>query len=441
MRITKEQIRKFRIDNGATGMFEKAKVVSSAEEIIQNTYFFTNNQSAKELSEMYEKLAVLAKVNFKKYSRNRDRYHMEIASFIKKNNLYREWIDLSYIINLDIENNAVLNMVSSELMDTWAVLRWQEDDYIYGLTTSGELLTTPSYYGNWDYELHEARMLMDKKTITKRDRERIDQIMSSDYMSVERNEQIYSIILFQMMPFINERTKSIMPTEWIDGANGNVVQRLMVRQWKPTSFYVEQLRNRKFMLDRNGVRIHLRNANGIKEVAMKEDLTRDNKVVLLFRITMHDNRSTAGYYNINDEHFFTGYRHSSQKDVHRSLESLVLELYTYITCGLDIDIKRIYALEEVEDISEIDNYKPTKLYAQFVHDDEPTGTRVSGGHRKPQRPHERTHALRKLAKGMTASEEAIRRAREMGIELQEGYTYVRKYRVGGSESVRQEIKQ
>jgi ribosomal protein L17 len=437
MKITREMLRKQRCYNGGIGMKLRISNIDE-EELIIKSFIHTNNPHAREMARKYEKMIVLAKVDFEKYLKNRDAMHMELVNYIHSNKLYKEWVDLIYVTLYQMERHELIDALGSELMETWAYLTWdyEKDHYVYGLTTGNELLVVPAYYGDWDVELHRKRAAYEK---TKDESILLDVILNDELYTIERNEQIYTNILFGMIPFINERTKNIMPKDWFPHAEADHLRDLP-RIWKPTDFYKEQLRRRKYLIDKKGVRVLLKNAGVFREVVLMEDMTKDNKVVMLYRLTT-DKGSTVGFYHLADEIFFSGYKYSDGRHFHDHIENFVLELYTEIVCGLEKDKKRLYAIKEVEDIEYIENEKDTHVYVQYVtYDHESDGTKRMRRGGTKQRPHERRFALRKLPDNMTASEEAKQRALELGIELQDGYTFVRAYKVGGVKEIRKEIK-
>ncbi|MNS42014.1 hypothetical protein D3C72_743830 [compost metagenome] len=144
---------------------------------------------------------------------------------------------------------------------------------------------------------------------------------------------------------------------------------------------------------------------------------------------------------MKDDFFFSCYRYSDGRVVHDAIENMVLEIYTEIVCGLEKDRKRVYAIQEVEDIQDTSEHKSTHLFIQVETQggDKKSGDKAkkTGSHTK--KAHDRTYARRKLPENWVASEEALERARELGIELPEGYTYVKPYKVGGVKGIREKI--
>lgn len=435
------EIRKSRCLNGAEGTIDRIKPYS-AEEIILASYVHTENENAKLLLQYYERMVILAKVNPDRYRRERDDLLVELTKFIHDQKLYREWVDFIYFLNMHMAENRIQDAYKSEVMETWNYLTNYENVNIFGLTTDNQLLICDEVYGDWDIALHKIQKLYRSKKIT------MEQMLhmyakedqKSGLFMIERHENLIDISIFEMIPFINERTQDIMPVKWMEMA---LLQNLQLpRVWKNTDFYKEQLQSRKYKIDRKGCKAFFRNAGNIKEILFMEHV-REKSVVMLFRMTTTKG-SFMGFYHIGDDYFFSPYRGSDNRQVHEHLENFVLEVYTEIVCGLEKDRKRIYALQEADDIDNIENFKSTHVYVEFgVFDKKYDTDDLVGKRRKgtKQKAHERGLAFRKLRVGQQASDEAYELAKEYGYIIPEGRTFVRPYKVGGIKDVRKELKE
>jgi hypothetical protein len=438
--MSQEALRKYRCKNGALGMIERLRGVS-AEEIIIDSYFETNNAKAREILNKYERMIVLAKVDTDRYKKERDELHLDMAAYIHEHKLYREWFDYIYMIMTHMKENRILDAYKSEAMETWNYLSGYDIRNIYGLTTNNELLICDKVYDNWDIPLMKATILYEKNKISMEELQRkfIEEDQRNNVFIKERNENVIDVAIFNTMHFINERTKDIMPKVWLEMAIKNNVR--LPRQWKDTSFYKEVLKNRRYMINRKGCKAYLKNAGNITEVFFMEDVTKDKKIIMIYRVSM-EKGGFIGFFHLGDEYFFSPYRGSSEESMHNALENFILELYAEIVSGLDKDRKRLYALKEVEDIDHIEDYKSTHIYAEFGIYNSNADRRASKGSRygTKQKAHNRNQAIRKLREGQHVSEEAKERAKEYDIELQEGYTFVRPYSVGGIKEIRKDLK-
>ncbi len=440
--LTKEELRKSRCRNGAQGTIARVENYTP-EDIIINSYLHTENDVAMELAKKYEYMLLLAKMQPKKYIEKRDSLFLDFAAWVHEKKIYREWVDFVYFVHA--RGSRLIQILSSaymsEMMESWNYLTGYDGENIIGLTSQNELITAPEYYGDWDLELHEMYKKLSKKKIS--EKAYAEFFLGPRWeknMETERNENLADIAIMGMIPYINERTRNIYPKDFYPHADAGKLT--PARQWKPTEFYKEQLKSRKFLIDRKGIKLYLKNAGCWTEAMFMEDVTKNGQIVMLYRLSNPEG-STYGFYNLQDDYFFSCYKYSDGPQIHFQIENLILELYTEVVCGLEIDVKRIYSIKEVEDISNTSDYRSTHLFVQYQQYNERTDADELKGKRKggyTQRPHERRFALRKLSGNRVASEEAKERAKELGIELQEGYTFVQSYSVGGLKDIRKEIK-
>lgn len=184
------------------------------------------------------------------------------------------------------------------------------------------------------------------------------------------------------------------------------------------------------MIGRKGVRVRFKMKGDLSELFLMEDIDRNNQLVMLFQLHVKDKGAFTGYYQVKQKEFFTCYRYSTMKAYHEEVENFVLGVYASLVSELDIERRRTFRIEEVSTLENIPNEQPNRIYYEFVATERDADGTNEGEKRGSQRPHFRSFALRKLGENQHASEEAKQRASEYGIELQEGYTFVRAYAVG-----------
>ncbi|MEO2202322.1 hypothetical protein ABGV42_01045 [Paenibacillus pabuli] len=412
-----------------------------AEEIILNSYIHTDNDTAKDLLHRYEKLILLCRINYNAYKKHRRSAHLELVKYIEENNYRRQWVELCHVINNNIKRDSLIDILVSEMMETWMSFTWDRDTFIVGLTKDNtEWIERPQYYGDYDNEFYQTTIDFNNGKIkAEKYVERTRELYLNNW-DTQRNEQSYTVTLIHMIALLNQRTMNIYPKEWV-GHFTNTPEKL--RLYKDTSVYKDLLATeRKYIIDRKGVTVRLKNAGKYREVLFMEDLTYDGRLVMLYKMTDLYGDSTMGYFFPNTGEFFCGYKYAgadflAEDHAHNIFENFILELYCDLTCDLPKDRKRIYAIKEVEDL-----YDPalndTNIYVQYeVYSPsrESEGKSRKGG---KQRSHQRIYTTRKLPEGRKASEDAIERAKEYGIDLQDGETFVRPYWVGINQ-VRKEI--
>jgi hypothetical protein len=417
---------------------QKIKMAAyTAEDIILKTYLHTDNDAAKELLNRYEKLLVMCKVNYEAYKKHRRSAHLEIVKFIEENQLRRQWVELCHLLIGNINNSTALNALVSEMMETWMTFTWEKDTFCMGLSKDNtEWYEEPQYYGDYDDGIYKmlsdfrSHRMSEKKFLAQQEN------LSHEIFLIQRNEQYYTVASFHMVALINNRTRCILPKTWISHYEDNMPT---LRQYKTTDYYKEMLQHRKYLIDRKGVTVHLKNANIYDEVLFMEDLTYDGRTVMLYKLTTEFDESTMGYFLPDTGEFFTAYKYVGEDpSSHLAMENFILELYTDLTCDLPKENKRLYSLKETADFDD-PNLNRTNIYVQYqvyTPPAEGTGRKRRGG---KQKSHERIYTTRKLREGMKASEEALERAKEYGIEVPDGETFVRPYWVGINQ-VRKELK-
>lgn len=436
MGFNKTWVKKNRTINGGRFILEQLKNYTE-EALIINGYVETDNPHAKKILSMYEQMLLMGKCEPKNYLEKRHELHLQMADYIHKHQLYTEWSDLIYFLNKNM-SVEMLSLYKSEAMETWSYLTGLDEKDVYGVTRDNQLLIAPSFYGDWDMPSQKQQYLFEKGKISRKKLIKYIKENEVRIKTTESNESISNIAVMELIPFINERTKEIYCQHWLPHAQLEKMQ--LPRKWKETGFYEEQLSKRKYVLDRKGVNIRLKNAGTIENMLFIEDVAKDNQPVLLYRIdTVHG--SSMGYYHLGDKFFFSPWKYSNSMETHEQIENFILEVYTELTCGLEKDRRRFYALQVVEDVNYLKSFRETNVYAQFELNETKKESEREANHKKgiSQRPHERRFTLRKLKEGQSASEEAKQMALEFGIELQDGYTFVRSYKVGENKPFRETI--
>lgn len=433
-------IRKQRCKNGGETIVFRLST-SDENTVITDSYIKTNDPIGRKIANRYEYLIALAKTNPEKYLKNRDRYMQSLARWILDQGLFDIWSELILVLDrYRNDNSAIIDALFSELMETWNYFSGYRGELIYGSNTNTkELYKINELYGDWDYPLMELQYKFEKGQMTKR---KFNELKTKFFeneknFEINNNENIVDINIINMIPLINQRTKQVFPKKFLPLAN-SVYFTSLPTPWKQTEYYRDVLMSRSYMLDNKGVVCELKNAGCYKSIYIVEDLTKNNDVVMLYRLDTDDG-SFMGYYIPNQRNFFSPHKYSSgSNSLHPAIENFVLGIYADLVCDLEKNTRRIYAIERVDDIDKIDSFKETKVYYQALVKDEVEKQNKdknrSGGWK--QTPHRRKHSPRKLREGQEASSEAIERAREYGIELKPGYTFVQPYYVGDGDHIK-----
>lgn len=426
-----EKVRHLRYQQGGIAVIEEIKRYSE-DDIILKSYVKTDDPHGKKLTRMYDQMLLHARTEPSMYLDKRTDIIGQIGTYIHEQNLYRIWIDLILIVSANIHVDRILHAYMNEMMDTWRELSYRyPGKLICGLSSDDqELMFVPDHFGDWDIPALKVKEMIQRKLVSE---EKGIQLLAEHAKLDElaKNENLWTIELFDMLPFINERTYKLIPPS--PPENYSFPTWSVPDKWRGTKIYQDAISRRKYMIGRKGLRVKFRNAKSVDELYIMEDIDRNNELVMLYQLNIHNHGGFTGYYRVKQRSFYSSYLRTSHPTLHQEIMNFVLGVYSNIISELDQNRRSSYRLEEVSDLENIENYLHTRIYYQYVSADRSIeqGERESSSGRT-QRPHLRSFALRKLRPEQEASEEAKERASEYGIELQDGYTFVRAYSVGKS---------
>lgn len=407
----------------------------SSEELIVDLFVETNSDIALKLIKLFESTLIKASMDKKYLNKNLHNFFLETSLFLKKNNLYEEFIDFAYFIYSNLSNKNINIFVLSAFQD----LLLQQFCYLVpsekvvcGIDTKGNLLTINELfpcldYAFYDLEKKEIKSQMDIINAFRKygyDASNIDNI---NYMIY--NEMIITNMTILMSKFINENTIDIIPEKYFFPSS----RFEYIREWKNTEFYRELLKRRKYVLPSDGVLGIYKNAGCIYSIFFKE-LFLDDQIYLLYKV---ENLLEEGFYGIYDtktDFFYSIFKDSTGEGYNKVIENFVLESYCHLTTDIEIDRKRNMALKVVDNIEDDIFYYPEQPMVEFSFFEKRDGVKGRGvgiGRKKFDKTKYKEESIninpfiRKLPEGMSASKEAIERARELGYELLEGETFVR----------------
>ena len=236
---------------------------------------------------------------------------------------------------------------------------------------------------------------------------------------------------FVMSNFINEGTLDILPKSYYMPSYGITV----LRKWKNTDFYRQLLKKRRYVLPQEGVIGKYHNAGDIFSILFKEVFI-DDRIYLLYQICNLFGNGFYGVYDTKTDFFYSVYKDTTGEAVyHRFIENFILENYCHLTTDMEIDRKRNMGLKVVDNIDAIDFNYPNQPVVQFVYNEKAEFEEKKIGKKNREFDKKKykeetiqiSPYIRKLPEGMEASDEAKKRARELGYELREGETFVRSF--------------
>ena len=180
-----------------------------------------------------------------------------------------------------------------------------------------------------------------------------------------------------------------------------------------------------------------RNSGDYSKVFFKEVFS-DDKIYLLYKVLNDKDEGFCGFFDTKSQLFYSVFRDTSgENNFHSSVENFILENYYHLTCNVEIDRKRNFALLVVDDISDgnLFYYKEQPVVQYFY---ENNSIALESKKRKPYLKGNHVELdvvdivispyIRKLPLGATASEEAIAYAKEMGYSLAPNETFVRPFK-------------
>jgi hypothetical protein len=247
------------------------------------------------------------------------------------------------------------------------------------------------------------------------------------------SEEMIVNMLFQMTYFIDEQTENMFPYPYHPVAFGGGG---LPREWKPTSFYLEQLKTRSYFLPPKGVLARFKNADNITSILFREKFISD-KIFLLFKVQFVDSGGyISGFFDTQEQICHTVWLHAHGGFLyHPPLENFILENYYHLTCDAVVDIKKAYALNIVDNLDKPVPLKPDQPIVQYL---SLSGPVRSSDKKQSYVPYDKSKYttklaevlpyIRKLPAGAKASPEAIQRAKELGYSIGPGETFVRPHK-------------
>ncbi|MFW6015225.1 MAG: hypothetical protein ACOCRK_02160 [bacterium] len=363
-----------------------------------------------------------------------------IVDFIHANKAYREYLDfIFYILNTmndkDKDTKQIYYSILMEIMNEIKPLH-----YLVGLSNNNEPIYLEEPFPNLELITQELYEKERNKKLTGKDWQKakkqlaihnIDFSNKSEFLNLHYEESIICNNRFHLAPFLDEELVPLFHSDDVEV----YIKELNLRHWKETSFYKEKLKKRRYLLCNDGVFGIYINANRIKAIYFREVL-KNNNIILLYQVISYNNKIIdIGWYNPKECVFISSLKaadtnnKSLLNEIVADVENFILENYYHLTCDVEIDRKRAFALQTVDDFK--DMRYPNNIGVVF----NLTETKKSTNKNKESRSYIRNkelysiskkvmHHTRKLPAGWHASDEAIAKAEALGIELREGETFV-----------------
>lgn len=419
------------------------------EDIFLDVYINLKNDHMKHLNKEYEKMLLLSIVNRDNFVNNLDSFYRKMASYVKEQKIFPEFYDLCYQVLLQMEKKEI----HPDINDAYQDLLMQQIPYftgtpakcIYGLHSKGyplimdepgENLSTINFQ-IYNHQLNNTiRGPLDyERSVVEIFRKNGYPLMKTfeESQKIITNDQMITNMSYFMTPFIDESVEDIIKKPF---HNPNLLfeySQSFRRKVVAVRDLHERLVNRETLLPPDGVYVQFFNTSQWKELYLKE-IIKDDTVILLYRIQTKDNTYLWGYYDTQNQFFMSLWRESNARlEGHYILESIVLQQYLRLTTAmLKEQEQEFFQFTELKNAEEGPLYSTPAVYYS-----------VQTEKRKGKRDYARRYFdrkkyiqdvinihpfLRNLPAGRTASEEAINKAKKLGITLPPGKTFVSGFR-------------
>lgn len=411
----------------------------------QALYFRCEKKKLRNFLRSYEIQMEEAFLHPEEFIRNLDSFFRKTCLYIEGNRLYKEFFDYCRLI--EHQRRLKIKLGQKRLFDAYLSMIMQQvsyfsrnrmEDSVYGIEESGELLFQKNPYPFIDLGSYKLEDFISK---TSKDPKITAQQLYNAYKpygyeihsmaeieTLEAQARVFDNNSFIMIPYINKHTLDISIKEPYQHKLPN-----FPRQWKQTELYREKLLHRSYMLPVTGVTARYINAGDIKEIHYIE-VFYDGEIVLLYRVITEENGEYSGYYYPMRQIFYSIYENSNRPEWHESIQNFILENYMVLACDYEIDKKKNYAMKQTNDL-EKEFHFPHQPLVSYTYKQKNKNRTNTEEYRKIKYVKEtyleelqtKSGYIRKLPDQQHASEEAMQRAKEYGLELPEGKTFVRSH--------------
>lgn len=428
MKKENKMILKTRAKSSAEATMEMLKDVG-AEDLITDGFVSVDSEIEQELIKRFEAILVKSCLDHDYLKPAAYNFFKDMAKWIKKNKIYREFLDFGYYLHNQLRlKNAPIEILSSYINLYLEVLAHLAGvgRMVYGLRTNGSLILKSEIYPPLDLELEESLRQGNLDGFMKKLRKLGYDVRDEyDLQVFIHNEQVVSNMVYVMASFIDENTEDIIPLQFHEPSDGfpKIPEAIPIGELK------DALMLRRYTLPKEGVYVDVYNIEDISGILVKEIL-RNNQIYMLFRMDFEGKRSLYGIYDTRYRTFYSLFTESSADMTHgRSMESLMLDIYAHIVTDIH-DTKPGVVIEFDDKIDAIGSSFMGIVTSYNDSSSSPGSTRSSRLFDKRKYKEETISInpfIRRLPEGAVASEEAVNRALKFGYQLQPGETFVRAF--------------
>lgn len=415
-------------------------------ELTRELFFFCQKLPSKELARQYEAQLELAGANPERFVFGLHSFYNDLVAKVRKNQTFPELFGfIGAVERVQIENrtpsnanivDAYVSMVL-QILEYLRPSKFDLDTFVYGISSSGELLTGPGPCPYFDiYGIQQRRIAAGGKpeAIKALDmynsyiQQEVNILSLPSIVRINEVQRMHMNMMASLLPFINEFTWDIAP---VNSYDSNIAPLLDA---SPTFLNLDNLKQalirRKRTLPTNGVSFEIEDPGGeVKGLLLKELLYMD-RVHVLYRADFQEG-CLSGYYDTGNGFFYSVLGNSTRPELAQNLEVLGLAAYASQVLS-PADAPNLDALLFRDSVPL--NIRPFSrggrlrdIYHREVLDKErnSSGPRAQGDYNREDR--SINGFIRRLPAGQMASEEAVAMAAKYGYDLAPNETYVRPF--------------
>lgn len=417
IKVEEKEIRKTRTKATARTILELIKYIE-VDDLIESLFIQTEDPITRKMLNGYEKQLLLAKLKPEEFARNLNMFYIDMAKYIKKNNLLKNFLLLYYEVFKSQHENALSENV---LFKLYMSIIPQQLDYISskenvvcGVESNGKAICIRDPYPYIDYPLfilNKAKKTVTMENIKKEYKKLGYEINNQDDIQMLFNEYTLIVNSVTILSFlIDENTVDMMSFNRIP-----LTYPIDVPVIDLNDDVLSYINRRNRFLKNGEVEVNLI-AGELRKIVIKEVFLED-KLFLIYKLINNKGQSYTGMYDVKDDFFISPYsEYNDYLHLHNSIKELVLEVYIVCTTDIDKEETNFYRLNmEISSFVEKDVENIRKYYKKYNRDNLLLASAEVNSY------------IRKLPSGATASEEARENARKYGIELKPGETFVKSF--------------
>lgn len=405
------------------------------DEIVLYVYFPLPSKF-KWISDGIEKMLLLSKLNTDKFHIEFDTFIINSCMNIKNNCLYKDYYEFIYVVLSNIKkinNDIIPNLYLSIVSEIFNQLSPDKKD-IWGF----DMIGNPIYKDEPYKVLTEAMNEMYIKKKNNIDTRKLKNIYNVEgtiediFDELIEKERIFSNTLTLVAGLMDENDIEYYSSEKdldITAINHKI------REWRSTEYYKEVLKEKRYVLPKDGVKCVFKNLPDIQEINFKEKMFLDYKVII-FKITHSKGGTSMGFY-IPFLDLYFDICLAKNIAASKTYENFILEVYSRLTTDIDMTYRRMHSIC-ITDLKNPDGYYLQQPLMQvfsknveniIINKKERIKISYRNFSKEEYIPVNILIApfIRKLPEGQFASDRALEAAAKYGYKLKPGETFVTQF--------------